>query len=1002
MGQLTNLYVSQSFQGLLKMTDSTNGLTSTLQTVQTGDGDNSPLQMSLTAINISGSFTVNGSPITGSAVDTGSFATTGSNVFVGDQTITGSLYSTDIIGTGSLFLKPNQSDARFVEVYNTSPTDTHITASGGQIFLGNDVTYVKVDNYGSVKRIDIVAENDINVSGSMSVTGSIDITGQYLVNGVAFSGGTSGTSGTSGQDGSSGTSGTSGGTGSSGTSGTSGQDGSSGTSGTSGGTGSSGTSGTSGVAGSSGTSGQDGSSGTSGTSGTSGVSPSLVGVITTGSITTSQSITGSLNLPDVIISGSLIGGVVNNGIIDIFSEAFNSGSVKLNISSSNAISQSNVIFGGATGPAAANQTGSIVISGSNNIILAGTRANTLVTAGTYGYLGGNGNIGNTIPTLGTGSLLRPSINNNALQSSLALQFTTSSLAAPTIISNLIYGSTAINHQSSSVSFQLNYVGGQGFTSNANTTTSGLNPSILYNIIAGVTFPHVTLNHNSSSITYQGNIGGGMTVTNNYTSSVSTAVNNATVTGNILGGQSNTLVISGSNTSNRRTFDSNVVIGRSNIINSDHSGSSAGHLVSTALLGDNLIVSASHTSTTAGGTVIVGRFNATGSLQESSQDAVFVVGTGTAAGNRRNAIHVDNTNNTRITGSVSITGSLSLNGVSITGGSGTSGTSGTSGVAGSSGTSGVAGSSGTSGTSGLAGSSGTSGTSGTLTLAGTTDNGVITLNGSAPNATVESNMTFDGSTLSVVGVTVITGSLGSSDRTFVIRSGSMRLSNESGSVRIADGNNQPQLFFNPTRKVGFFLGQSNMDQTDTQFGITSGSTDNYTMGGNFNNFRTGSNNLMLGINNISIKSGSNNVILAKATSYTTGSNNLILGTIQSLDEVQNYFNLQLPNSSDPIMFKSGSAPLTITGSFAVTGNVLFASGSDKTMGTFVLNGGNPGTATVSNSLVSATSLIFLTKQTNVHSGNGTVSITSKGTGTFNVTSNHNGDTDTVAYLIINPS
>ena len=38
----------------------------------------------------------------------------------------------------------------------------------------------------------------------------------------------------------------------------------------------------------------------------------------------------------------------------------------------------------------------------------------------------------------------------------------------------------------------------------------------------------------------------------------------------------------------------------------------------------------------------------------------------------------------------------------------------------------------------------------LTLDGTTDNGVITLNGAAPNASVESNMTFDGSLLEVKG------------------------------------------------------------------------------------------------------------------------------------------------------------------------------------------------------------------------------------------------------------
>jgi len=68
----------------------------------------------------------------------------------------------------------------------------------------------------------------------------------------------------------------------------------------------------------------------------------------------------------------------------------------------------------------------------------------------------------------------------------------------------------------------------------------------------------------------------------------------------------------------------------------------------------------------------------------------------------------------------------------------------------------------------------------------------------------------------------------------------------------------------------------------------------------------------------------------------------------------------------------------------------------------LDGGNPGVATVSNSLVTANSLIFLTKQTNGHSGEGVVSVTSKGSGTFSITSNHNGDTDTVAFMIINPS
>ena len=44
----------------------------------------------------------------------------------------------------------------------------------------------------------------------------------------------------------------------------------------------------------------------------------------------------------------------------------------------------------------------------------------------------------------------------------------------------------------------------------------------------------------------------------------------------------------------------------------------------------------------------------------------------------------------------------------------------------------------------------------LSLTGTTDNGLITLNGTAPNATVESNLTFDGTTLNITGNLNVTG------------------------------------------------------------------------------------------------------------------------------------------------------------------------------------------------------------------------------------------------------
>ncbi|MCF8494559.1 MAG: hypothetical protein K9G65_04120 [Rickettsiaceae bacterium] len=55
-----------------------------------------------------------------------------------------------------------------------------------------------------------------------------------------------------------------------------------------------------------------------------------------------------------------------------------------------------------------------------------------------------------------------------------------------------------------------------------------------------------------------------------------------------------------------------------------------------------------------------------------------------------------------------------------------------------------------GVNGSSGTTGTSGSSGLLSLLGSTNNGVITLDGSKPNATVESNLTFDGNTLLVSG------------------------------------------------------------------------------------------------------------------------------------------------------------------------------------------------------------------------------------------------------------
>jgi hypothetical protein len=60
------------------------------------------------------------------------------------------------------------------------------------------------------------------------------------------------------------------------------------------------------------------------------------------------------------------------------------------------------------------------------------------------------------------------------------------------------------------------------------------------------------------------------------------------------------------------------------------------------------------------------------------------------------------------------------------------------------------------------------------LTGTTDNGVITLNGTAPNATVEANLRFDGTTLAVTGNATISGDLTVSGTTTYINTTTLNI------------------------------------------------------------------------------------------------------------------------------------------------------------------------------------------------------------------------------------
>jgi hypothetical protein len=108
----------------------------------------------------------------------------------------------------------------------------------------------------------------------------------------------------------------------------------------------------------------------------------------------------------------------------------------------------------------------------------------------------------------------------------------------------------------------------------------------------------------------------------------------------------------------------------------------------------------------------------------------------------------------INGSAGDAGSSGTSGTNAPGySSGTSGSAGSGGSSGLNGTffgsSGTSGVNGTSGTNSPAFSSGTSGTNG-FSLVGTTNDGLLTYTNAPVGANVESNLTFDGTTLSVTG------------------------------------------------------------------------------------------------------------------------------------------------------------------------------------------------------------------------------------------------------------
>ena len=102
----------------------------------------------------------------------------------GNVTIEETLTVTNIEGTGSLILQPNNADSRAFEIYNTSPADIHIKSNSDYAFFGDDTNYLKIDNPAGQVSID--ASNRIFLDTNSTVIGDLNVSGTFYPNQVSF------------------------------------------------------------------------------------------------------------------------------------------------------------------------------------------------------------------------------------------------------------------------------------------------------------------------------------------------------------------------------------------------------------------------------------------------------------------------------------------------------------------------------------------------------------------------------------------------------------------------------------------------------------------------------------------------------------------------------------------------------------------------------------------------------------------------------------------------
>jgi hypothetical protein len=378
----------------------------------------------------------------------------------------------------------------------------------------------------------------------------------------------------------------------------------------------------------------------------------------TGSQTFADSGSNSMTLHS--LSGSL--GYTNGNINNFF-----------NVSSSLGANPNGRLGGNLLFKNAINQTGSLVISGSGNIVTGMPTVNT----GFRNQLSAN-NIGSTAPSVSASMAFPVNINSNIIQSGLTFRGPASS-SAYNISTNylggaLTLGSSAANNFEKAVAGVTlnNNIINASVSAIANTT----NLNAAFSITNSNINQALTINAISSSVQIPNSNMGGASATINSRAFHTGSNNFTSIASTLTSGQTTTINSDGASATNvSPAVIASLIGGSQSTIQLGSVGvtSDSNQLRNSIVFGLQLQVTGSNSvaASTAQGSAFLGRQNSLETGKNDSSRVVFAVGTGTnTTTGRKTGFLIDSGSNTFVEGTLNVSGSSSFTGsITIQSGSG---------------------------------------------------------------------------------------------------------------------------------------------------------------------------------------------------------------------------------------------------------------------------------------------------------------------------------------------